>query len=109
MWPQSRVIANYAGGDELIGLALRIGAGNHLLGGGSFDACALGDGAIGGLHPLPTVIAVQSIVAANDCANLRALWQLLLQAGEIARSRAGADIAPVGNGMDEDGNAHVTK
>ncbi len=104
-----REIANDSGGQEFIGLAIRIA---RLDGGGSAlrsrsHAPALDHQAIGLFDPLPAIIAVHCEVAAYDGDDLGPLRQSGFQSLDLPDSRFRRHIAPVGDGVDCHGDASL--
>ena len=104
--PQPGIISDHTCRNELVGLTLGIGLRDHLLRGGGFWTLGLCDGCECGFNTLPTIIAIQGVIATNHRANTRALRQAVLQSFKITFGRAGADIAAICDGVNDNWNIH---
>jgi hypothetical protein len=101
------VAADAGGDDELVGHAFAIGLIHGAGGVGEGCALAVGDGEVGAFHPVPAIVAVHCVVAADDGADSRAWWQCLLQALQVLGAGLRGGVATVGEGVDAGGNAGV--
>ena len=97
------------GGDELVAFAPRSGGLQRGLGAGGELAPRLYDGGMGGLHPVPAVVAVHRVEAARDCRDADALHAVepRAQGGERRRHAARRHVAPVGEEMQRHRHARL--